>query len=570
MDATMMVAFFFLFIVVCFVLQIHRKKPATTKINLPPGSFGWPFIGETLEFARSQTNGTPEKFVRERIERDGSPLVFKTSLLSHRMAVFLRSCREQVFVRKREQSGGVVDVGSSQTVVRRGDEAKWLRKLMLPYLTPDAYSNHYSVAMDIVTRLQIKNQWEGRSEVKVFDTVKLYLFELACRMFLSLNDPKHVAELGSLFNTFLKGLGSLPINIPGTKFYRCKRAAFTIKKQLIMIINQRKLALKQQKASSFEDLLSHLLLSSDEHGRFLSETEIANNILLLLFAGHESLVVSLTLLMKSLGEHPNVYKNVLKATWHFGGKKPGEVLKWDDIQKMRYSWNVVCEVFRLNPPAIGAFQEALVDFEYAGYTIPKGWKIFWSTAMTHKEEANFPDATKFDPSRFEGAGPAPFTYIRRKKPATNNNLPPGSFGWPILGETLEFLRSQKDGAPEKFVRERIERYGSPLVFKTSLLGHRMAVFCGPEGNKFLFGNENKVVASWWPETIRTLFGKCLNTSRGDEAKWLRKMMLQYLAPDALSNRYSVAMDIVTRRHIQNQWEGIISKRFLVPFFLTSK
>ncbi|KAM0053125.1 putative dammarenediol 12-hydroxylase [Helianthus debilis subsp. tardiflorus] len=40
----------------------------------------------------------------------------------------------------------------------------------------------------------------------------------------------------------------------------------------------------------------------------------------------------------------------------------------------------------------------------------------------------------------------------------------------------------------------MERYGSPTVFKTLLLGHHMAVLCGPEGNKFLFGNENKLVA----------------------------------------------------------------------------
>lgn len=31
--------------------------------------------------------------------------------------------------------------------------------------------------------------------------------------------------------------------------------------------------------------------------------------------------------------------------------------------------------------------------------------------MTHKEEDNFPNWTKFDPSRFEGAGPTPFTYV---------------------------------------------------------------------------------------------------------------------------------------------------------------
>lgn len=92
-------------------------------------------------------------------------------------------------------------------------------------------------------------------------------------------------------------------------------------------------------------------------------------------------------------------------------KAAGELLNWEDLQKMKYSWNVAQEVLRLAPPLQGSFREAIKDFVFNGFSIPKGWKLYWSTNSTHKNPACFPDPEKFDPSRFDGTGPAPYTFV---------------------------------------------------------------------------------------------------------------------------------------------------------------
>ncbi|KAI3723347.1 hypothetical protein L2E82_34852 [Cichorium intybus] len=340
-----------LLLIIFYTLWIvyWNRQSGSSKINLPPGSYGWPFIGESLSLLRASWEGTPERFFWERIEKHGSPLVFKTSLYGDRIAVLCGPAGNKFLFGNENKlvaawwPSSVRKLFGRCLITIRGDEAKWMRKMLLSYLGSDAFASHYAASLlPWISSLVAISKLTGK-EVNVFKTVKLYAFKLACRLFLSLEDPNHIAKLGSMFDIFLK---------------------------------DRRVALEEGKASPSQDLQSHLLTSSDENGRLLTETEIANNILLLLFAGHDTSTVTITLLIKSLGEYPDVYEKVLTEQLEIlKGKAEGETLKWEDVQKMRYSWNVVSEVIRINPPVVGSYREALVDFEYAGYTIPKGWKL---------------------------------------------------------------------------------------------------------------------------------------------------------------------------------------------------
>lgn len=147
----------------------------------------------------------------------------------------------------------------------------------------------------------------------MFPTIKLYTFEVACRVFMSLEDEEQIGKLAALFNVFLKGIISIPINLPGTRFYRAKRATCAIKNELHKLVRERRDGLEQKTALPCQDLLSHLLVTPDENGKFMDESVIVNNILMLLFAGHDTSSVAITMLLKSLAERPDVYEKVLRG-----------------------------------------------------------------------------------------------------------------------------------------------------------------------------------------------------------------------------------------------------------------
>lgn len=58
------------------------------------------------------------------------------------------------------------------------------------------------------------------------------------------------------------------------------------------------------------------------------------------------------------------------------------------------------------------------------------------------------------------------------------------------------------------------------VFKTHLLFNPTVSVPAPEGNKFLFANENKLVHSAWPASVAKLLGPgSLVTKTGDDHKY---------------------------------------------------
>ncbi|KAG5226143.1 beta-amyrin oxidase [Salix suchowensis] len=356
--------------------RVHRKYS-----NLPPGSLGLPYVGESLKFLIQGWNGHPENFFFERKAKYSSE-IFKTNLFFEHAAVLCGAAGNKFLFSNENKlveawwPNIVTKIFPSAQNASRTEEVKKMRVAFLHFLKPEALQR-YIGAMDAITRNHFAAEWENKKEVVVFPLSMSYTFAVACRLFLSIEDPEHIARIAQPFKDVAFGVFSIPVNLPGTGMNRAIKAANVIRDELFAIIRQRKKDLAEENASSTEDLLSHLLLKCDENGKYMTELQVADRILALFLGGHDSPSTACTFIVRYLAELPHIYERVYQEqTEIIRSKASGdELLTWDDIQKMKYSWNVICEVLRLAPPFPGSFKEAKTDIVFNGFSIPKGWKV---------------------------------------------------------------------------------------------------------------------------------------------------------------------------------------------------
>ncbi|OMO86336.1 Cytochrome P450 [Corchorus capsularis] len=149
-------------------------------------------------------------------------------------------------------------------------------------------------------------------------------------------------------------------------------------------------------------------------------------------------------------------------------------------------------------------------------------------------------------------------YLVYKYKSAAGKFPPGRKGLPYIGKTLSFASASRWGCPEKFIRDRSAKY-SEDVFRTSLLGEEMAIFCGAAGNKFLFTSQDKYVTSWWPKGIVKPFTGDSNFNQ-DSNKLLLSNVLPILKPDSLK-QYIPIMDLMAKEHLHKYWWSPNPKKY---------
>ncbi|AFZ32049.1 (+)-abscisic acid 8'-hydroxylase [Gloeocapsa sp. PCC 7428] len=358
-------------------------------LPVPPGNFGLPVIGETLSFLRDPN------FIQRRQQQHGN--IYKTHVFG-RPTVVMIGAEANRFLFSNENryfSDGVsasaprhvkLLMGTGAIVMQTGDKHLQQRKLLAQAFQPRSLAGYINTMA--ATTCNYLDKWEHTGNLNWYDELRKYTLDVACKLLIGIEANN---DFGKLYENWGQGLLSIPLPLPGTKFSKALRCRKLLLAKIEAIILER-----QQQSTTKQDVLGLLLQARDEEGHGLSLQELKEQLLTLLFAGHDTLSSSLTALCLLLAQYPQVKEAIFAEQKQLGLEQP---LTLDLLKQMTYLEQALKEVLRLYSPASGP-RKAIESCEFNGYLIPEGWQVFYHPAATHQDSSIFTQPERFDPERF--------------------------------------------------------------------------------------------------------------------------------------------------------------------------
>jgi cytochrome P450 len=240
--------------------------------------------------------------------------------------------------------------------------------------------------------------WHDGDRVDLVDEMFTLTTTIALRaLFSSQLDPAQAEHLRRAFDTFLRGIytravlplaGRLPT--PGNRRYH--QAVATWRASVSDLIET-----YRRTGADRGDLMSRLLAARDDEDQGLSDTELADQIAVLMLAGGETTSAAVTWSWHLLTTHPGILAAVQAETDAILGR---DIAGWHHLPRLDVTARVVREALRLYPPAWVLPRTCTRPVTLAGRTLPPGSMVVFSPYILHRGPDCYPDPTRFDPARW--------------------------------------------------------------------------------------------------------------------------------------------------------------------------
>lgn len=363
----------------------------------PPRASGrYPVVGHTPSILRApletlqQWGQTDEGVVRARIAGRQFCLVSTPDPIERVLSTDARQFEKADIVRERL---GRLQGGS--LVLLEGDQWRERRRLLRSGFGRKQVQSAGPLTVEYAT--EMVEEWPTDRPVRVDEEMRTLSLSILARALFGLDlrgerTPIHEAAEDILARMDLRSVSAyLPEWVPTPRNYRFRRAVSTLHDRLDTVV-------ATASADAPADNLLSIMLTAG-----LSEEQIRDELIALLFAGYDSTATALSVTLVLLGDHPEIQADLRRELDAVCGDQPPTAAALDELPLLDA---VVRESLRLYPPQYVLFREPTTEVQLQGYRIDAGTTVVVAPWVVQRHPNIWEKPTQFRPARWLDGGTA--------------------------------------------------------------------------------------------------------------------------------------------------------------------
>lgn len=296
------------------------------------------------------------------------------------------------YVKSRSYEGLMLALGKG-LVTSEGTLWKRQRRLAQPAFHPRAMPD-FTRIMARCTR-EMLDSWRPGEELDIHGAMMRLTFRVVGFALLSKDLDKDAHQFSKALSSTLHYVGEyterlipFPKWMPTPGMRKLNSDLKVLDDVILRVIEERR-----RTQEKHDDLLALFMDATDEEGR-MSDTQLRDEVITMVSAGHETTAAALAWTFMFLGQHPRIAEQVHQEALAAGD---GEVI---DLEALDLTTRVIKESMRLRPPVWLVERRAIFDDELDGALIPAGATVGTSAHVLHRDPAYWPNPEGFDPDRF--------------------------------------------------------------------------------------------------------------------------------------------------------------------------
>ncbi|WP_139836880.1 cytochrome P450 [Mycobacterium szulgai] len=289
--------------------------------------------------------------------------------------------------------------GSGSMFVQEEPEHLRRRKLLTPPLHGAALSGYVPI-IEESTRAAMRT-WPVDRPFEMLAAARSLMLDVIVKVIFGVDDPDEVRRLGRPFERLL----NLGVSEQLTVRYALRRlgtlrvwpqraqANAEIDDVVMPLIAQRR---SDPGLSGQRDILALLMCARGDDGKGLSDSEIRDDLITLMLAGHETTATTLAWVFDLLLHHPDALQRVRE-----------EAVSGEEA----FTTAVIDETLRVRPPAPFTARVAAKPCVIGGYRIEAGTRIVVHIIAINRNGDIYPHPNEFRPERFLGTRPQTYAWV---------------------------------------------------------------------------------------------------------------------------------------------------------------